>query len=121
VQLDPRTARFAPTDERWLRQVDMLAQDLRKAGVLQRGPMPQNDAKEGVGQTKGYVSQIILSLGSAGTFTASAELLKSWLGRDRSRKIIVTFYENGRPQTIELSGDVADEDVFERIQSSLSD
>jgi hypothetical protein len=71
--------------------------------------------------TRGNLDQLIISLGSAGAFTAFVELIKSWLGRDRGRKLIVKFFENGKPQAIELTGVAADEAVLERIRSRIMD
>jgi len=114
VELQAITARFDAADERWLRQVRELAEGLGKAGVLLQRSVPEAGAK-------GALDQIVISLGSAGAFTASIEIVKSWLGRDSNRKLIVKFFENGRPQAIELSGRAADEDVFERLRSRLED
>lgn len=114
MKLEPGTESFDPADERWLRQVRDLAQELHRAGVLLLPPAPEPNAK-------GTVEQFVISLGSAGAFTTLVELAKSWLGRDRTRTLVVKFFENGNPQAIELSGETADVTAFERIKSRLED
>jgi hypothetical protein len=113
IELEPGSTRFDPTDERWLGQVRDLTRELQRADVLLRRSTPQPGAK-------GAIDQLVLSLGSAGAFTASVELIKAWLGRDHGRKLVVKFFENGRLEAIELSGGAADEHVFERIQSRFA-
>ena len=112
LELAPGSTRFDPADERWLRQVQDLAQELQKAGLLQQRSTPEPG-------TKGALDQLILSLGSGGAFAASVEIVKSWLSRDRGRTLVVKYFENGQTQAIELSGSVADEAAFARIQSHL--
>ena len=113
IELEPSSTRFDQDDERWLGQVRDLTRELLRADVLLRRSTPQPGAK-------GAIDQLVLSLGSAGAFTASVELIKAWLGRDRGRKLVVKFFENGRLQAIELNGGAADEHVFERIHSHLT-
>lgn len=112
LELVPGSTRFDPTDERWMWQVRHLAQELQRAGALLQRSAPEFG-------TKGALDQLVLSLGSGGVFTASVEIIKSWLSRDRGRTIVVKFFEDGHPQAIELRGSVADEAVFARIQSCL--
>ena len=45
--------------------------------------------------TKGGADQVIVALGSAGSFTAVVDCLRAWLGRDRDRRIDVRWVENG--------------------------
>ena len=114
MRLEPGTERFDPADERWLRQVRDLAQELHRTGVRLQPSAPEPD-------TKGTVDQLVVSLGSAGAFTAMVEVVKSWLGRDRSRTLVMTFYKDGQPKAIKLSGRVADVAVVERMKSLFKD
>jgi hypothetical protein len=63
---------------------------------------------------------LAISLASAGTFTALAEVARSWLARDRTRKLVLRFFKDGKLKEVELSGggdDIAA--VIERIRSHL--
>ena len=111
VELEPASSRFELNDERWLLQVADFVRELDRAGgeVSRRGtPMSGK---------KGTAEQIILSLGSAGTFSASVEFIKAWLGRDRSRRLKIKWFENGKLQSLELSGKDFDVAAFGRIKS----
>jgi hypothetical protein len=111
LELEPGSSRFDPSDERWLRQVADFAQELDHAvGEVSRHDTPM------IGK-KGTAEQIILSLGSAGAFTASVEFIKAWLGRDRGRRLRIKWFENGKLQSLELSGENLDDAAFDRIKS----
>jgi Effector Associated Constant Component 1 len=113
VELTPGTTRFDLADERWLGQVRDLQQGFQQAGVLVQRSLPEAGSK-------GAIDQLIISLGSAGAFTASIEIVKAWLGRAHDRRLSVKFFENGRPQEIELRGSAADEAAFERIHKYIT-
>jgi len=109
VRLEPQSGRFDVDDDRWLDQVNGLVSELR-AGVdgvaARRSPTPG---------TKGGFEAIILSVMSAGSLTAVVELVRSWLVRDRSRSLKVSWTEGGALQSMELSGSELDNDRFDDL------
>jgi len=104
VELTPHSDRFDPNDLRWATQVGTLWQALEEeAGTVRR------DATQVPGQ-KGGVETIILALGSAGAITAMVEVVKAWLGRDRSRSLeITTVDEAGGRRTVTVHGEQIDD------------
>jgi hypothetical protein len=98
IKLEPVSGRFAPHDDRWLSQVAELIIALNRAtgtDVRRETPVPG---------TKGTVTEIIVSLGSANVFIAVRDVIKAWLGRDSSRSAKVSFYPDGTPKEIDLKG-----------------
>ena len=57
---------------------------------------------------KGAVNQLIVSLGSAGVFSAVVNCLRAWLGRDRDRRIDLRWVENGVERSMTLTGEAVD-------------
>jgi hypothetical protein len=112
--LEPRTDRFDPDDERWREQVSLLLQELQRevGGVTRR--------TEPVAGTKGGAEVVIMALGSAGAFTAGLEMLRSWLGRDRSRKLDVSYTIDGRTETVSISGDAIDKDAMAKLTKAVA-
>ena len=62
----------------------------------------------------------MLTLGSAGAFTATVEVIKSWLSRDRSRSVRMSWSETGKVQELELKGSDLDEAAFDEIVRSAA-
>jgi hypothetical protein len=113
IQLEPGSTRFDALDDRWTAQVNDFASELsREVGSVRRSAEPQPGSK-------GAVASIVLTLGSAGAFTAAAEFLKSWLERDRTRVIKAAWTEDGQPVTIELSGDGIEKGTLDRLASAV--
>jgi hypothetical protein len=63
---------------------------------------------------------IILALGSAGVLTAAVEFFRSWLSRDRRRSISMSWHEDGRLHSVEITGDGLDDDAIGGIVDSLA-
>ena len=113
LRLEPTSGRFDATDDRWLDQVASLVAELREhAGdvTVRREPVPG---------AKGALDAIVLPLASAGVLTAAVEMLKAWLGRDRSRSLKVTWSGDGAVQQFELAGSRVDDVAFDQIVSSV--
>lgn len=113
LRLAPTSDRFDLTDDRWLDQVAALLADLREhvGDVdLRRAAVPG---------AKGALDTIVLPLASAGAFTAAVEVLKSWLGRDRSRSVKVTWSDDGELQQLELGGTKVDDEAFQAVIRSM--
>ena len=62
----------------------------------------------------------MLTLGSAGAFTATVEVIKSWMSRDRSRSVRMSWSETGKVQELELKGSDLDEAAFDEIVHSAA-
>ena len=115
VELTPHSDRFDPNDLRWATQVGTLWQALEEeAGTVRR------DATQVPGQ-KGGVETIILALGSAGAITAMVEVVKAWLGRDRSRSLeITTVDEAGGRRTVTVHGEQIDDATLREAVKALA-
>ena len=115
VGLVARNDRFHEDDPRWLEQIAVLVQELRRGTEsirLRRTPVPG---------TKGAADQLILSLGSAGAFSVALHLVRSWLARDKHRCVEVTFTDaEGRVNTIRLSAENAGPDALAPLISAAS-
>jgi hypothetical protein len=120
LRLEPASGRFNPQDDRWLAQVTGLVTELRDRlrdaagdGGVTAPATPQPG-------TKGAAGAIVLSLASAGTLTAAVELLRSWLGRDRTRSVKVSWTAEGDLQSVELHGDGLDDAPFDELLHAVA-
>jgi hypothetical protein len=114
LQLTPGSDRFDPNDVRWARQVDGLWRALaEQAGVVQRSIVQ-------VPGKKGGVDVIILALGSAGAISAAVEVIRMWLGRDRSRSVEITTVDDvqGR-RTVTVRGESIDNETIREAVRAL--
>ncbi len=112
--LEPRTDRFDADDERWLEQVSLLFRELqREVGGVTRRHRP-------VEGTKGGAETVILALGSAGAFSAGLEVLRSWLGRDRARRLDISYTVADRTESVSISGDAIDTDAMAKIAEAVA-
>jgi len=112
--LEPRTDRFDADDERWREQVSLLLRDLQRevGGVTRR--------QEPVAGTKGGAEVVIMALGSAGAFTATLEMVRSWLGRDRSRTLDISYTIDDRTETVSIAGDAIDKEAMAKITDAVA-
>jgi hypothetical protein len=101
LAIDARNDDYDPADDRWRDQVVGLYSELRADVDTSLRARP-------IAGTKGSIDELIVSLGSAGAFTAAVECLRAWLGRDRSRRLDVRWNEGGVDQYVTLSGDAID-------------
>ena len=113
LRVEPSSSRYDASDDRWIDQTSGLVNELREVGDVDLGHEP------GTG-TKGATAEILLSLTSAGVLTASVELLRSWLTRDRSRSVKLSWNDAGELRDVELSGDDLDDEAFDRIVGSVA-
>ena len=114
LALHPSSDRFDGDDERWQEQVSLLFQELQRdiGGVCRR--------REPVEGTKGGVETVVLALGSAGAFTAGLEMLRAWLGRDRSRRLDISYTIDGRSEVIAIAGDGIDKDAMAKLSEAVA-
>lgn len=118
LRLEPLSGRFDMHDDRWLDQVDGLVGELHDlAGdavgdvALRRTPEPG---------TKGGLGAIVIPVISAGGLTAAVELVRSWLARDRSRSLKVSWSDRGAVESIELSGAHVDSARFDELLRAVT-
>jgi hypothetical protein len=81
ITLTAHSEKYDADDDRWRGQVGDLVHQLRtetEALRLERTAVPG---------TKGAMDELIISLGSAGAFTAIEQVFRSWLSRDKTRSI----------------------------------
>lgn len=110
VCISVHSGRFEDGDERWTEQVEAFGREFTaEVPGVTREAVDELD-KKGV-----EAGSIILSLVSAGVLTTAVEFFKSWIGRDRSRSVKVTWSEHGQLTSIELAGHELDGASFEEI------
>jgi hypothetical protein len=98
VRVDVHSRRFDPLDERWLRQAnDFFVELSHKVESVARVHEPTRGRK-------GAEHSVILTLGSAGVLTAAVEVFRSWIARDRSRSISISWHADGRLESVTLTG-----------------
>jgi hypothetical protein len=105
----PVTDRYDPEDDRWQDQLRSFYAELRaEVGTVERRSVP-------VAGTKGSAETIIVALGSAGTFTAAVEFFRSWLKRDKSRSLEISFTDGDSERKICLRGDALNDSALEVV------
>ncbi len=114
LRIEPGTSRFDPDDDRWRAQVSQLYSGLGdEVGGIRRDDVS-------VPGTKGEISNVILSLGSAGAFTAMAEYLRAWLGRDKSRSLDVSWTVDGEEHSVSIRGESMDNASFQALAAAAA-
>ena len=112
--IEPRSERYDPDDDRWRAQTsDFFATLDKEVGDVRRETTP-------VEGTKGGLSSIILALGSAGAFTVSLDYFRAWLGRDRSRRLDITWTIDGRQETVSVTGDAIDKAALDKLAEAAA-
>jgi hypothetical protein len=100
-------------DDHWLAQVD----DLYRA--LYEGVPGCRIETRPVAGKKGGIQALILAIGSAGALTAAVECFKAWLGRDKSRRIELSWTDGDRKRTAVLEGDAVDAATMQQFAAAL--
>ncbi|MDQ6949616.1 MAG: hypothetical protein M3256_26055 [Actinomycetota bacterium] len=114
LRIEPGTSRFDPDDDRWRAQVSQLYSGLGdEVGGIRRNHVSVPGAK-------GEISNVILSLGSAGAFTAMAEYLRAWLGRDKNRSLDVSWTVDGEEHTVSMRGESMDNASFQVLAEAAA-
>ena len=116
VGLTPMSDRYDSDDERWQDAVADLIEELRvETGALEVIRTP-------VDGTKGIVDQLLLTLGSAGVFSAAIDALRLWLARDKTRSISLTYQDReGREQRLDVRATHADEQTLAPLVNAVAD
>jgi hypothetical protein len=112
VAVEPRNDQYNPDDDRWRHQVATLYEDLHAhVDTARRGrPAPG---------TKGTIDQVIIALGSAEGFHAVADCFRAWLGRDRDRRIDLSWDEDGVQHSVTLTGKAVDGQAITEIARAM--
>jgi len=108
LTVDARNDQYDPDDDRWLDQATALYQELRTQVEVVPGP-------RAVPGAKGAIDQLIVALGSAGAFEAVAVCFRSWLARDRDRRIDIEWDEGGVRRSVTLTGDAVDNKTMRNL------
>jgi hypothetical protein len=108
LRLSTHSDRFDENDDAWIQQEADLMASLRGEVTVRR------DMVAAPGE-KGLVEGIILALGSAGAFKAAVDCLRAWLGRDRTRRIELSWTVDGREERIVLQGTAVSDAEFDRL------
>jgi len=112
--VEPHNDHYDPDDDRWRDQVATLYADLRsQVDIVRRGRPVEG--------TKGTIDQIIIALGSAGTFQAAVECFRAWLGRDRDRRLDVRWDENGVERSVTVTGETVSMEAVKEIAKAAVD
>jgi Effector Associated Constant Component 1 len=114
LTISAESARYSADDESWLKQSADLYQLLREevpgCRVETLPPSPG---------TKGAIDSIIVSLGSAGAFTAVVECWRLWLSRDRSRRIALSWTSGDSREQIILEADGVNDATFAQLTETV--
>jgi Effector Associated Constant Component 1 len=115
LTLTAQSDRYDEDDDRWLEQVAELRRDLRdEAGVALVPPAAEAGKK-------GASADLILALGTAGAFTATVDMLRAWLARDKTRKIRCRFTDrNGKEQEIVVAAENADAEALAPVLNAIA-
>ncbi len=112
--IEPRSDRYDPDDHRWRDQTsDFFAALGREVGDVRR-------ETTAVAGTKGGLSSVILALGSAGAFTVSLDYFRAWLGRDRTRRLDISWTVDGRQETVSVTGDAIDKAALDKLAEAAA-
>jgi hypothetical protein len=114
IRLHPESDKFDGEDPRWLGQVNDLYRELKQS--VDGFRKESTTAPKG----KGVAETVILALGSAGAFSAAVTCFKAWLGRDKHRRLTVTWTQDGMEQRIVLEGQMVDAESMRRLSESIA-
>jgi hypothetical protein len=114
IEVHLGSAKFDEDDERWLgQQRDLFVELRREVGSVSL----RLEAEPG---SKGSVETIVVALGTAGVFQAAASIFQAWLGRDRTRRIELTWNRDGHTESFILEGSGVDKDTLSRLAAEIN-
>ena len=112
--IEPRSDRYDADDDRWREQAsDFFATLDKEVGDVRRETTP-------VEGTKGGLSSVILALGSAGAFTVSLDFFRAWLGRDRTRRLDISWTVDGKEERVSVTGDAIDTGALDKLAEAAA-
>lgn len=114
VAISTQTAKYDPDHSDWRNQVAALHTDLqRETGAVATRSEPALG-------TKGGFVDVILALGTSGALVAAVEVLRAWLGRDKTRSITATWTdEDGKERRFTLTGENLDQQSLTALSESI--
>jgi hypothetical protein len=115
VVVEADSDQFDQNDPGWRSQLVALRRALQDADVddVRREERPAPGHKAGI-------EVIIVALGTSGAITAAVEVFRSWLSRDRERRLRVKYRDGDREVTLEVEANKASDDtVIAALTSAL--
>lgn len=115
VTVVPGTSRFDPDDPGWRDQVATLYTALREE------VMTPSVRHEVMPNAKGTLDTVAIALGSSGALTAAVACFRSWLARDKTRTVTITWTDDsGKEQRITLTGENIDRASLQALANAVS-
>ncbi|ASO21243.1 hypothetical protein FHR81_002212 [Actinoalloteichus hoggarensis] len=116
VSITPGTSRYDEDEEAWQSQVSTLyAALLDEVGGVTTGGAAVPGAK-------GAWDTVLIALGSSGALTAAVACFRSWLARDRTRTLTLTWTgDSGAEQRITVSGDNIDRASLQALARAVGE
>ena len=115
VMIAPSSDKYDEHDDRWRDQVADLAHSLRvntDALTVEKHDVPG---------TKGAAAELILALGTSGVVSASVEVIRMWLARDKTRSIELTYTTaQGDVRTFSATAQNAGSDVADELLGAVA-
>ena len=113
--LGPKTSAYDERDERWLDQIAGLYAGLREeAGEVVAVASPT------VGE-KGTLEQAVLVLQSLNALHVALQFFKTWVGRDRTRELVLSWTDDaGEQHQVEIRGKAIRNDQFRELTAIAS-
>lgn len=114
VVISAETAKYAPDSPQWRRETAALHSDLqRETGSVTTQSTPAPGAK-------GAAVDVILALGTSGALVSAVQILRAWLGRDKTRSITATWTdEDGKERRFTLTGQNIDQQSLNTLSESI--
>jgi hypothetical protein len=111
----PRTSAYDERDERWLDQVAGLYAGLREeAGDVVAVASP-------TAGEKGALEQAALVLQSLNALHVALQFFKIWVGRDRTRELVLSWADDaGEQHQVEIHGKAIHDDQFRELTAIAS-
>ncbi|MDF8264597.1 effector-associated constant component EACC1 [Luteipulveratus flavus] len=110
----PGSNRYDEDDERWYGQVAGLRTEL----ASQVGLAPPSPGPPG---TKGLLDETIVALGTSGAITATVEIVRMFLARDRTRTVDLVWTDaQGQERRFHATADNASDDTLTPVVESIA-
>lgn len=105
----PLSEKFDRHDPRWLAQKEELTRELKRGATdVRKEVVPV----EGM---KGGLETLIVAIGGSQIIPGIIELIKTWISRDKTRKVQVTVERNGDPVKITLDSTGIDKKMLKEV------
>jgi hypothetical protein len=108
VVVEAASDQFDPNDPGWRAQLVALRKSLRDADIDD----VRREERPAPGHKAGFES-ILIALGTSGAITAAVEVFRSWLSRDRHRRVELTFKDGDREVTVAVDATTSSDATVE--------